>query len=113
MSTTNISAFESPLAKPPNVAGPVLRSGDVALAVLDAAREDNPGKEIFVSDHTAYIRVEAEGGLTVKRKTIEEMLGRPFRMQELEVNLTGFSGKIEMTVEYTRWYFLNTAGAKE
>jgi toluene monooxygenase system protein D len=88
-----------------NMAGPVLRSGELALAVLDAIREDNPAKEISVVDHGSYLRVEAEGGLTITRATMADILGRPFAMQEIEVALTGFSGQIEMREDSVRWYF--------
>lgn len=88
-----------------NMAGPILRGGEVALAVIDALVEDNPEKNVQVQDHGSYVRVEAEGGMILRRETVEAMLGRPFRMQELEIWLTGFSGKIETTADYVKWYF--------
>ncbi len=88
-----------------NMAGPVLRGGETTMAIVDAIVEDNPEKDVKIADHGAYIRVEAEGGVILRRQTVETMLGRPFRMQEIEVYLTGFSGKIETTQESVRWYF--------
>ncbi len=88
-----------------NMAGPLLRGGETTAAIIDAIVEDNPDREVHVDDHGAYVRVEAEGGMIVRRETIERMLGRPFRMQEIEVYLTGFSGKIETTQHHVRWYF--------
>lgn len=93
-----------PQARSKNMAGPLLRGGEIALAACEAIREDNPGKEILIEDHRTYMRVEADGGLIIRRKTMEEILGRPFRMQELEVNLSGFSGQIETDEDYMRWY---------
>lgn len=87
------------------MAGPLLRGGETTSAIVDAIVEDNPEKDVRVVDHGAYIRVEAEGGITLRRVTVEQMLGRPFLMQEIEVYLTGFSGKIETTQDYVRWYF--------
>ena len=87
------------------MAGPLFRGGDIASAAIEAIEVDNPGKEIVVDDHHTYVRVEAQGGLILRKKTMEEMLGRPFLMQELEVNLTGFSGQIETHEDYMRWYF--------
>lgn len=86
-------------------AGPVLRSSEMAQMIVDALREDNPGTELIVADHSGYIRVEGAGGLVLRRATVEQVLGRPFRMQELELIMTGFSGKIETTTEEVRWYF--------
>lgn len=87
-------------------AGPLLRGGEISVVAVDAIEEDNPGKEIHVDDHRTYVRVEAEGGLVIRRATMERLLGRPFAMQELEVNLTGYSGQIDTHDEYMRWYFI-------
>ncbi|MGD9990542.1 MAG: MmoB/DmpM family protein [Dehalococcoidia bacterium] len=87
-------------------AGPLLRGGDISVVAVEAIEEDNPGKKIFVEDHRTYVRVEAEGGLVIRRATMERLLGRPFTMQELEVNLTGYSGQIETHDAYMRWYFI-------
>ncbi len=87
-----------------NMAGPVMRVGDVADAVVEAAREDNPDKEILVDDHIAYLRIQADGELIVRRETVEKYLGRPFEMRELEVNLSGFAGQIDTHTDYIRFY---------
>ena len=88
-----------------NRVGPVLRCSEITEAVIDAAREDNPGKEIRVDDKGAYIRIDTEGELIITRLTLEEMLGRPFRMSELEINLGSFAGRIETTHDFVRFYF--------
>jgi toluene monooxygenase system protein D len=88
-----------------NMVGPVLRAGDVAIAVGEAAEIDNPDKEIKVDDKLAYVRIGAEDELILRKETIEECLGRPFRMQELEINLSSFSGLIDMDSDRVRFYF--------
>ena len=88
-----------------NSVGPVMRSGEVADAVIEAAEMDNPGKEIKVEDMHAYLRISTDSEMILTRETIEECLGRPFRMQELEVNLSSFAGKIESGTERFRFYF--------
>jgi toluene monooxygenase system protein D len=90
-------------------AGPLLRSGEVADALIDALREDNADRELRIADHGGYIRVEGPGGLVLNRSTVEHMLGRTFSMQELEIYMTGFSGKIYTTTESVRWFFKNPA----
>jgi toluene monooxygenase system protein D len=95
------------------LAGPVLRSGELALAAIDALREDNPDKELVVVDHGAYLRIEAEGGLVLKRATMEECLGRPFVLQEIEGALIGFSGQIEFQEDSMRWYFKSAPGGQD
>jgi toluene monooxygenase system protein D len=101
---------------PPNTAdayrnnrvGPVLRASSITAAVIEAAQEDNPGKEIRVDDKLAYVRIDADGELILRRSTLEQALGRPFRMSELEVNLGSFAGRIETADDYVRFYYEKT-----
>ncbi len=88
-----------------NMVGPVVRAGDLAQAVIEAARVDNPDKEIFVDDKRAYIRIHAEQEMILRQATIEEELGRPFRMNDLEVDLSSFAGQIESRDDSVRFYF--------
>ena len=94
------------MQKSRRMAGPVLRSDDVALAAIEAIREDNPDRDVVVVDHGAYVRIEAEGGIILRRKTVEEYLGRTFSTKEIEVSLISFSGQIEIQEDFIRWYFL-------
>ncbi len=91
-----------------NAVGPVLRAGEVADAVVDALEQDNPGKAFVVEDRVTYIRVETEGECVVRADTVARLLGRPFRIAELEVNLTSFSGRIETTDDAMRFYLDKT-----
>lgn len=88
-----------------NVVGPIMRQGELAKAVAEAAGVDNPGKTISVDDKVAYVRVQADSEMIIRRGTIEEMLGRPFHMRDLEVDLSSFAGRIETHPEYVRFYF--------
>ena len=88
-----------------NSVGPVLRAGEVADAVVEALQEDNPGKEFTVEDRVAYVRAETEGECVVRAETVARVLGRPFKIAELEVNLSSFSGRIETTDDTMRFYF--------
>lgn len=91
-----------------NRVGPVLRACSITAGVVEAAEEDNPGKDIHVDDKVAYVRIDAEGELILRRKTLEQALGRPFRMSELEINLGSFAGRIETTDDYVRFYYEKT-----
>jgi len=88
-----------------NMVGPVMRAGDLAQAIIEAAREDNPGKEVFVDDKKAYIRIHTEHEMILSRRSIEEALGRPFKMNDLEVDLSSFAGQIESRDDSVRFYF--------
>ncbi|NTV11341.1 MAG: monooxygenase [Zoogloea sp.] len=88
-----------------NLVGPVMRAGDLAQAVIEAARIDNPDKEVFVDDKRAYIRIHTEQEMVLRQETIESELGRPFRMNDLEVDLSSFAGQIESRDDSVRFYF--------
>ena len=88
-----------------NRVGPVLRQGALAKAVAEAAEIDNPDCDIVVDDKVAYVRVSTDGEMILRRSTIEEMLGKPFRMNDLEVELSSFAGRIEIGVDQARFYF--------
>jgi toluene monooxygenase system protein D len=88
-----------------NYVGPILRSGDVAQAAIEAVAIDNPHKRINIRDQNAYVRIETEDECVLTRKTMAEVLGRPFEMRELEVNLSSFAGQIETGTERVRFYF--------
>lgn len=91
-----------------NRVGPILRQGALAKAVAEAAEADNPDKRITVDDKVAYVRISTEGEMVLRRETIEEMLGKPFRMSELEVELSSFAGRIDMSADQVRFYFERT-----
>ena len=73
--------------------------------MVEALQEDNPGKEFVVEDRVAYVRAETQGECVIRAETVARLLGRPFRIAELEVNLTSFSGRIETTDDTMRFYF--------
>lgn len=88
-----------------NFVGPIMRQGELARAVAEAAEIDNPGKTVLVIDKVAYLRIQTDHEMVIRRVTVEEMLGRPFRMSEIEVDLSSFAGLIETTPEHVRFYF--------
>ena len=88
-----------------NSVGPVLRSGEVADAVVEAIQLDNPHKEFSIEDHLAYVRIETDGDCIIRQETLSETLGRAIEMAELEVNLTSFAGRIETSDTQMRFYF--------
>lgn len=88
-----------------NSVGPVLRAGEVADAVVEALEEDNPGKDFVIENRITYIRAETEGECIVRAATVSRLLGRPFRVAELEVILTSFAGRIQTDDEMMRFYF--------
>jgi len=100
---TNKSESDSLLNN--NNVGPIVRAGEVAEAVAEAAIIDNPDKEVTVEANGAYSRIYADGELIITRETLVEELGRDFRMTELEINLASFAGRIEVTDDHARFYY--------
>ncbi len=88
-----------------NRVGPILRASPITAGIIEAAEEDNPGKDIRVDDKIAYVRIDTDGELILRRETVERALGRPFKMAELEVNLGSFAGRIETTEDFVRFYY--------
>ncbi|MGZ4672845.1 MAG: MmoB/DmpM family protein [Ilumatobacteraceae bacterium] len=88
-----------------NRVGPIMRHGDLAKAVAEAAETDNPGKTIVVEDKVAYLRIETDDELVLTRQTIEDLLGRPFAMNDLEVELASFAGRIDTQTDRVRFYY--------
>jgi toluene monooxygenase system protein D len=88
-----------------NKVGPILRQGELARAIAEAAVLDNPGKTVAVDDMVAYLRVQTDDEMIIRRQTIEEMLGRSFAMRDLEVELSSFAGRIETHSDHVRFWF--------
>lgn len=88
-----------------NKVGPIMRQGELARAVAEAAVIDNPSKRITLDDKVAYLRVQTEDEMILRRETIEEMLGRSFAMRDLEVDLSSFAGRIETHADQVRFWF--------
>lgn len=97
-----------PQAKSRNLVGPVVSAGEFADAIVEAVREDNPGKEVLVSCRASYVRIELEGECLLRRSTVQDKLGRPFQFTELEQNMPSFAGQIQTGVEEMRFYFVKT-----
>jgi len=87
-----------------NKVGPVLMTGEIADAAIEALEEDNPGKTFEIQDHEAYMRVQTDNECIIRRETMAKILSRPFVMQELEVVLSTFAGRIDLTSDYVRFW---------
>lgn len=90
----------------PRLVGPVLRTGEFAEAVIEAIHEDNPGKDVVVDEHASYVRIHTEGECMIRRATMESILGRSFDMQEMELNMSAFSGQIDTADDYVRFFLM-------
>jgi phenol hydroxylase P2 protein len=63
--------------------------------IVDAILEDNPAAT--VNEQPAMVRVDVPGRMVIRRSSIEERLGRPFDLQEMQVHLITLTGHIDET----------------
>jgi len=87
--------------------GPVLRGMDEEIieALRVAIAQDNPNDELLYEDRGGYVRIHTPRRCRVTRKSLEAALGRPFRLAELELSLSGFAGRIRYEGdEALEWY---------
>lgn len=61
--------------------------------IIEAIEIDNP--QSVVHREPAMVKIDAPGRLVVRRVTVEEQLGRPFDLQEMQVNLITLSGNLD------------------
>lgn len=61
--------------------------------VVESILADNP--HAVLDEQPAMVKINAEGRLVIRRESIEERIGRPFDLQELQVNLITLSGHLD------------------
>lgn len=85
--------------------GPVLRMSDDIDGILAAIRDDNPDKEVTVTDRGAYVRIEAPSFLRVTRESVARYLGRDFELRRLETLMSAFAGRINNRTDQITWEY--------
>lgn len=90
--------------------GPVLQDREMAEAVEEAVRRDNPGVDVVVEDRHGYIRVHTPQRCRITRASLEEVLGRPFKLSELEVYMSSFAGRIRFEKNEVVFYLETEEG---
>jgi toluene monooxygenase system protein D len=84
--------------------GPVLQSGTVANAIIEAIKDMN--QDVMVVDRGAYVRVLVPRCCVVTRSAIEKHLGRSFRFPgELEMVMSAFKGSLQLNQDDAAWRF--------
>ena len=85
--------------------GPVMRSGDIADAVIDAVADDNPGRDVFVPDRGDYVHIHTLMDCRLTRASLERNLGRHYDLAMLEIEMPSFAGRMQTSDREYRWYF--------
>src|SRR5258706_602336 len=86
--------------------GPVLNDRAMFETVLEAVEIDNPGIRLSTEDREGYFRIFAPHRLRLTRKSMEEALGKPFRLSELEPYLSSFGGRLQSNGEEELDFYL-------
>ena len=73
----------------------VLQTNEETRPIIEAILQDNPGA--VVDEQPAMVKINADGRLVVRRETIEELIGRDYDLQELQVNMITMSGNLDQT----------------
>ena len=82
--------------------GPVLTSGTITMAVIEAIRNEN--SSVTVEDRGSYQRVLVPQRCTVSKQGIEAELGRPIRFPgELEMVMATYKGQLSMDESGAAW----------
>jgi phenol hydroxylase P2 protein len=71
------------------------QKGEEARCIVEAIVEDNP--TAIVNEQPAMVKVDVPRRMVIRRSTIEEKIGRPFDLQELQVYLITISGHLDET----------------
>lgn len=73
--------------------------------IIEAVLADNP--HAVANESPAMVKIDAEGGLVIKRSSIEELIGRNFDLQELQINLITISGHLDEDDDEFKLSWLN------
>lgn len=86
--------------------GPVVRGldGNLAEAVIAAIEADNPDADVMVDDQGGYIRIATPNHCRLTRASLEDALGRTFKLHQLEPQLAGFAGRMKLTDDEITWF---------
>ncbi len=89
----------------PDLVGPVLRSGPLADAVIDAVADDNPECDVIVVDRGDYLRIHTVRSCRLTRTSLERHLGQPMLLAALESEMPSFTGRLRTRVDEYVWFY--------
>ena len=80
-----------------------LQTNEDTRPIIEAIVQDNPAA--IVNEAPAMVKIDAEGKLVIRRETVEELIGRPYDLQELQVNPITVSGNLDQTDDEMTLYW--------
>jgi MmoB/DmpM family len=88
-----------------DLVGPVIRSGPLAEAVIEAVADDNPGSDVYVIDRDDYVRIHTTRTCRLTVTSLERRLGRPFPLAALEIDMPSFAGRLRTRTDEYVWFY--------
>lgn len=88
-----------------DLVGPVIRSGNLAEAVIDAVEADNPDQDVLVLDRDDYIRIHTTKRCRLTKASIEKFLGRSYELAALEIDMPSFKGRLRSRTDEYVWFY--------
>lgn len=89
----------------PDLVGPIIRSGPLAEAIIDAVADDNPGTDVIVVDRGDYMRIHTARRCLLTRASLERHLGQPMALAALEIDMPSFTGRLRTRVDEYVWFY--------
>ncbi len=69
------------------------QANEESRPLVDAIGADNPHAQVVYSP--GLVKIDAPNRLVIKRETVEEIIGRRYDLQELQINLVTLSGNLD------------------
>jgi phenol hydroxylase P2 protein len=69
------------------------QANEESRPVVEAILADNP--DAVAVESPGMVKIDAPGRLTIRRETIENLIGTRFDLQQLQVNLITLSGHLD------------------
>jgi toluene monooxygenase system protein D len=91
-----------------DLVGPVIRSGSLAEAIIDAVADDNPDRDVLVLDRDDYVRIHTAHTCRLTRASLERHLGQPVQLAALEIDMPAFKGRQRMRTDEYVWFYEKT-----
>jgi toluene monooxygenase system protein D len=89
----------------PDLVGPVIRSGPLAEAVIEAVADDNPDGDVYVLDRDDYVRIHTVRTCRLTRASLQRRLGQPVALAALEVDMPAFAGRLRTRTDEYVWFY--------
>lgn len=83
----------------------VIQAVEESRAIVEAIQKDN--EKAVVENEPAMIKITCPGKLVVKTETMEEILGREWEPQELQLVLVTLAGNVDEDYDHFTIYWDN------